>query len=162
MVKRKEPAPAATTVQTIEYVLAKWRAAPPRSRVIGALVAVPVVYIWLGREIGVLPLSTKAPTTATSLASIGGAVWLSAGDNGGGALVIEHSDIHGGDGTTKGGDVTVTAGAGGLDGPGGNVTVGPGTIPAARLSARADRHGERASARNRRRPRQAKPLDAAR
>lgn len=58
----------------------------------------------------------------------GGDAELSAGDNGGGDVYVQHLDMAAGDGRAGGGKAIVRGGRGGPEGDGGMLTIGTGKI----------------------------------
>ena len=64
----------------------------------------------------------------TPAVGIGGNIEVHAGDNGGGATVLEHPTLRAGDGCTKGGDIVLAPGAGGPNGKGGDIVVNGGGV----------------------------------
>jgi hypothetical protein len=58
----------------------------------------------------------------------GGSVNIAAGDNGSASVTLDGVNIAGGSGPSHGGDVTIRAGNGGPNGPGGNMNVKGGSI----------------------------------
>src|ERR1017187_3168483 len=53
----------------------------------------------------------------------GGSVWVAAGHNGGGPLLLHNPSISGGNGPAGGGDVHISAGNAGPNGPGGGLRI---------------------------------------
>jgi hypothetical protein len=98
-----------------------------RRALFGAAIVCATVYVtthWTTSTTQAEPAATWTPAGSSQA---GGNAFIAAGDNGGGSVVLDHANVRGGDGTIRGGDVVVAAGAGGPNGPGGSVTVTGGT-----------------------------------
>lgn len=84
-----------------------------------------------GKAIAALPQGADAQAVIDAvLPSIGGNLFVAAGDNGGGAARIAGVVMSAGDGRSRGGDAVFKAGDGGPCGPGGDLVIGPGTYKA--------------------------------
>lgn len=80
-----------------------------------------------------LPANTPAEGIVRAIApfrGIGGDARIVAGDNGGGKVTISRATVLAGDGRDKGGDLTLKAGDGGVNGAGGDLVIGPGVFRA--------------------------------
>ncbi len=79
-----------------------------------------------------LPVDASAEQIAAVITPFmggrGGDAELSAGNNGGGDVYIQHLDMAAGDGPAGGGKAIVRGGEGGPDGEGGRLTIGTGKI----------------------------------
>lgn len=115
------------------------------SAVVGTADSMFKVYEWLKGKVGtgstptdVVSAIQSLPTNATAeqivavvtpfMTGKGGDAELSAGDNGGGDVHVQHLDMAAGDGRAGGGKAIVRGGNGGPEGVGGTITIGSGKI----------------------------------
>lgn len=118
-------------LKAADWVTTHWAQWGPRKWAVALLVG-GVGSVLLVADVGppiqgMLARKDAAPA-APHRSGLGGSVWVAAGSNGGGALLLDNPSISGGNGPAGGGDVHISSGNAGPNGPGGDLRISGGRI----------------------------------